>query len=78
VGYLKRDIIQDELRCVSRNIFRTCKADIEAGGQPYDLSIKQDLFNCGRGVGNQTQNSGRSCLIRDNAPVTAAKLREKA
>jgi len=56
VEYLKRDIIQDELHCVSRNIFRTCKADVEAGGQPYDLSIKQGLFNWGRGVGNQTQN----------------------
>jgi len=88
---------------VSRNIFRTCKVGVEAGGQLYDLLIKQDLFKCvcvcvcvcvrARAcvrvcvrvrmhacmleIG-YTISAGRSCLICDRAPVTAAKLREKA
>lgn len=64
---------------MSRNIFRTCKVRVEAEGQPYDLSIKQDLFIWWEGgleIGHKI--SGRSCLVCDYAPVTAAKLREKA
>jgi len=65
---------------VSRNIFRMCKIGIETGGQLCDISIKQDVFHLGGGRGLEIRHkiAGRSCLICGHAPVTAAKLREKA
>ena len=37
----KLPVLQDELLCVLRNIFRRCEAYLEAGGQHFDSSMKQ-------------------------------------
>jgi len=37
----KLPLLQDELFCVLRNIFRRCEAYLEAGGQHFSSSVKQ-------------------------------------
>jgi hypothetical protein len=67
-------ISRQELCCVWINIFRRCKASLEAGGfDTYDSSMKWGKYNCRENVDYKLP--AEAALVCDKTPMTVVMLR---